>query len=172
MPTVQIIPDIDKEKALFRKYFKFEKNRKLWSSIYLWMIAAGLLLSFVAFTIDSNILLYLGAAISLICGIILVIWLIQFQQVEQNYMKKLAEEAIKNEEGWTFEFNDEKIIYQMDNARSEMQWDAIHHYTLNDGDLYLFRNKEDLLDIISQDILGEEAFMLFSALAIQKLRKL
>lgn len=173
METINITFEIDRSKDLYQKYFKFERNKefkkvpiKLLFGLYFTMIVIGV------FT-KVDILWIIGLISSILTIGFLFYFFIKFQIAFNNFSSELEKKVLTNanDMNFQFSFNSESIAYKSENINSEIKWTMIKGYVINDQDIYLYMENRELLDIISESILGKEMFEKFKLLLSEKIKQ-
>lgn len=171
MNTTSITFNIDQSKKLYKKYFQFERNRefkkvsvKLLFGCYFVLIVVG-----VVATVD--VLWIMGFISCVLTTIFLLYYFLRFQIECNKFSKELEKKALSKDKNFQFSFNSESIFYSSETINSEIKWTGIKDFAINDTDIYLYLENRELLDIISEDILGREMFEKFKSLVSKKLKK-
>lgn len=167
LETTNVIFDKEKAKEAYKRYFKFERERKLkkMPSQLIFGLSAVMVMVGVFFNIDS--LWILGVITAAIAAISLFYFFLRFQIASSQYLKKLDKKSTQVD--FQFSFDADSILYKSEDVSTELNWTLIKAYVINDKDIYLYLADGELLDIITESILGEDKFARFKALLSEKL---
>lgn len=169
METINITFEIDRTKDLYQKYVKFERKKefkkvplKLLIGLFFTMVVIGV------FT-EVDILWILGLISSILTIGFIFYFFIKFQIAFNKFSSQLEKKVLTNDTNFQFSFNSEMIAYKSENINSEIKWTMIKGYVINDQDIYLYLANRELLDIISESLLGKEMFEKFKLLLTEKI---
>jgi hypothetical protein len=167
--TINITFEIDRTKDLYQKYVKFERKKefkkvplKLLIGLFFTMVVIGV------FT-EVDILWILGLISSILTIGFIFYFFIKFQIAFNKFSSQLEKKVLTNDTNFQFSFNSEMIAYKSENINSEIKWTMIKGYVINDQDIYLYLANRELLDIISESLLGKEMFEKFKLLLTEKI---
>jgi hypothetical protein len=170
--TVDIQFEFDRSKALYKKYFKFER-KKAFGKVpikLLYGIWAVLLIIGISARVDA--LWIIGLICIASTTLFLLYFFLKFQLAFNKFIKELEKKSKSEDLNFRFGFNSESIIYQSETLYSEIKWPAIKGYVLNDEDIYLYLENRKLLDIISKRILEERMFEDFKTMLLDTCREI
>lgn len=171
METINITFEIDRTKDLYQKYVKFERKKefkkvplKLLIGLFFTLIVIGV------FT-EVDILWILGLISSILTIGFIFYFFIKFQIAFNKFSSQLEKKVLTNANdlNFQFSFNSEMIAYKSENINSEIKWTMIKGYAINNQDIYLYLANRELLDIISESVLGKERFEKFKLLLSKKI---
>lgn len=171
MDTIAITFEIDQSKKRYEKYFKFERNREFKKVSITLLFGLYSLLILIGLVTKVEILWIIGVICSILTAGFLFYFFIRFQIAFYKFSKELEKKALSNDKNFQFSFNSESIRYKSENINSEIKLTIIKDFVINDNDIYLYLENRELLDIISESILGREMFEKFKSLLSEKLNK-
>lgn len=167
---IQFEPDLSK--ALYKKYFKFERKREFRKVPIKLLYGLWVVLILIGVSLQIDALWIIGSICAALTTVFLLYFFIKFQLVFNKFMKELKKKAASDDKDFQFGFNSGSIIYKSRNISSEIKWDMIKGYAINDNDIYLYIENRELLDIISKRILGEEMFENFRKMLLEQCREI
>lgn len=168
MEVIDVIFEEDRSKEAFAKYFKYERQRGLKQVpiLLIAIVCSSMIILGLLFKID--ILWILGLVSAAVAAVYLLIYFLRFQIVINKYFNEFDKKAKTADKEFQFSFDSECIKYNSKNLNSEIKWPMIKSYFINGEDIYLYLANRELLDIISEEILGSEKFAKFKALLNEK----
>ena len=172
METVDVIFEENRTKELYNRYFKFERRRefKKVPSGILYGICTLLIL--IGVLVSMDILWILGVISASLLSIFLLYFFIRFQIAFNKFSSELEKKAKTLDKDFQFAFDSESISYKSENMNSELKWTMIKNYDLNGEDLYLYLENRELLDIISEKIIGSDRFRRFKEILVEKVKQM
>lgn len=170
METTDITFEPEKTKERYKRYFQFERRSAFKKTPSLFIVGLSVSLIIIGVFTATDFLWILGTLSISLLGILLLYFLIRFKIAFRQYEKTFEKRASSYDQNFQFSFDYEMIIYQSENTNSEIKWALIKSYRINGKDLYLYLEHQELLDIISEEILGHEKFEKFKAILDEKIR--
>jgi hypothetical protein len=168
LESIEIIFDLTKVKAIYARYFNFERSRALKKvRPRLLFVVSGLLIFFGLF-LEVDVLWIIGLIVAVLTGVFLTYIIIRFEMAYNAYLKEIVRHKDSSDRNFQFSFDSDTIKYVSKNMNAEMKWEMIKSFKDNGTDLYLFRDNKELLDIISETIIGEERFEKFGEMLSDK----
>ena len=154
METREIKYDLELTKKLYNRYFKYER-KLLFQKIPIKTLF-GLSILLIVIGIGLGIYMYwiLGLILTTITAIFLLYYYFRFNMVINKFSKDLEKKAKSGDSDFQFSFDSEFIYYTGKNMNTEIKWDMIKSYNVNENDIYLFFGNRELMDITSEEILG------------------
>lgn len=172
LTTIDIQFEPDRSKALYKKYFKFERKREFRKVPIKLLYGLWAVLIIIGVYLQIDALWIIGFICAALTTVFLLYFFIKFQLVFNKFMKELEKRAASDDKDFQFGFNSESILYKSKNISSDIKWDTIKGYAINDNDIYLYIENRELLDIISKRILGEQMFENFKDLVLEKCKQI
>ncbi|PHR49150.1 MAG: hypothetical protein COA32_03620 [Fluviicola sp.] len=168
METAEVIFDLKRTKAIYARYFNFERSREL-KKVHprILFVVSGLLI-FLGLFLEVDILWIIGSIAAILTGIFLLFFVLRFEIAYNKYIKELERHKESPNRNFQFSFDMEFLRYVSKNSNTEIKWGMIKNYMENGTDLYLFGENRVLLDIISAGIIGKERFEKFRELLNEK----
>ncbi|WP_343635651.1 YcxB family protein [Fluviicola sp.] len=170
--TIDITFEIDRSKELYKKYFKFERKREFKKAPVKFLYGLWAVLIIIAISLQIDALWIIGFICAVLTTVFFLYFFIKFQMAFNKFIKELEKKAGSDDKDFQFGFNSESIIYKSRNISSEIKWDMINGYIINDDDIYLYIENRELLDIISKRILEEQIFENFKSMLFEKCNQL
>lgn len=158
MTTIQIKYNKERTERIFSKYFKYERNKLFKEMPFFFMVAIGLAFFVIGFITQIGFLIYMSYATIIFMVVALVFYFLKFKKALNDFLKAIEQSAAETEGEFTFGFNEEIILYQSKKFKNEVKWETIESFEENGTDLYLFTKKRTLFDIVSKEVIGEEAY--------------
>lgn len=168
METAEVIFDLKRTKAIYARYFNFERSREL-KKVHprILFVVSGLLI-FLGLFLEVDILWIIGSIAAVLTGVFLLFFVLRFEIAYKKYIKELERLNESSEKDFQFSFDMESLRYVSENSNTEIKWGMTKNYMENGTDLYLFGENRVLLDIISVGIIGKERFEKFKEILNEK----
>lgn len=169
---IEIELNIERVKSKFKAYFDYEKQKKINFKnpfIYAYLtIAIGFV---VTLMMDHyGLVIWFGIGV-LLSSMILLMYIGKFNISKSTYINYIEQEMSNLKENYYFGFDEAHIFYKNELHDSKIKWDVIQYYEENGQDLYLYQKGRKMFDIISEDVIGEEAFKAFKVILEKNLGK-
>lgn len=171
MESTSVVFDLDKTKVTFKRYFEFERKREIKKIPLKLLLVLILVLLSLGLYFGNEILFLFSISIVSILGLFLLYFILHFEIVCRKFIKNLEKQAESLEMNFEFSFDSESMRYKSKDANSEIKWSIIKDYQRNGEDLYLFLENRELFEIISEEILGSDKFVMFEKILISEIKK-
>lgn len=125
---------------------------------FFYMLLMAFVFISIGFFTQIGFLVFMGYATLLIIIVAVLFYFIRFKIALRNFVKAIEQSAAETEGEFLFGFDEEKIIYQSKKFKNEVKWETIESFEENENDLYLFTKNHSLFDIVSKEVIGEEAY--------------
>jgi hypothetical protein len=170
LETADISFDRENSVNIYKRYFTFERRKGLEKiRMHLLMILILVIVMIgIGLVIDQDILIYIGSIMAGFTILYLLVYLIRFKIYEKRTLDVISKDVLASEKKGEFSFDEEKIILKTPNLHTEIKWDLIAAYEVNEGDLYLYYHTGDLYNIISDSIIGKDKMEIFRTVISKK----
>ncbi len=168
METIELTVDLALTRMLFERYFKFELRRELKKVPIYFLLGMSTVLILLGLFSQIELLWILGIIFALLVSLFLLFYLIRFKIASTKILKYVLKKASAGDKHFVFSFDSVSINYKSDNKQTDINWELIKKYFINEKDVYLYLENQELLDIISESIIGEEKFNKFIEILKEK----
>ncbi len=158
MTLVSVKYNKERAERIYGKYFKYERNKLFKEMPFFFMLLIALAFFLIGFIVQIGFLVYMSYATLIFMVVALIFYFLKFKKALNDFLKAIEQSAAETEGEFTFGFNDEILLYQSKKFKNEVKWETIVSFEENGTDLYLFSANHRLFDIISQEIIGEDAY--------------
>lgn len=151
----------EEAKAVFKRYVAFEKE-KMFRKIPVKLIYASLIvLMCIGFLSHIPVMMYGALGASVVVSGFLLFYQIKFTRYLQLISKEIDKNTSLHNQAYTFSFDEVEMIKDFPSFSDRTKWETIKSYEVNVDDVYLYREKKRLYDIVSKSLIGEENFAHF-----------
>lgn len=158
MEFVEIVHNPETSKQVIQRFLSFERKRAFANSPLLLLSVVCLVGGIIGVAAELEFVAMLSMATLAILGGLFGLYLLRFaiqaSRLKRNY---------SSQDGYSFKwsFDQAGMHYDSEDTKITIKWVRIASFNDNGSDIYLFTNNGDLLDIISQDIIGSPYFTKF-----------
>lgn len=168
MEAVEVQFNLELSQKLYKDYYIFERRRALKKTPFpiLFSIGGGLII--IGLITGVSVFWVFGSIMTSLVLSSLFLFFLRYQIAFSKIDKELNKKKNLEDRNFTFSFNDEMIKYNSANTNSEIKWKVITNYEENGNVIYLFGDNNQLIDIISEEILTPVLFSKFKSILIDK----
>ncbi len=155
-------------KKAFQKHFAFKRKQALKSI----QLAPFLTLSAVLVALGMwraiNLLVFIGLGILGLYLLFVSFYFIRFQYQSKQFISALTSNSNRNLLTRRFGFDEAEIYYESEAMTNRIKWSYFESYEIHDGDIYAYKEGDEIADIFSANIMGEAHFPRFQSTISQK----
>jgi hypothetical protein len=170
METVKFNHSLELNQKLFRDHTYYERNRALKKSPLLLLLIIFGIIPLLGYIFHILFIFWVGAIGLLLILSFLLFYLIRVEIYITQLKNRITKTYTATENEGIFKFDEDKIIQETANYKNEMNWELIKSYDINGNTIYLFLENRVIYDIISESIIGTEAYGKFKRIISQKVK--
>lgn len=170
MTPIDITFNPELSKKLFKKYFAYQRKREFKKVPIVLLYSVCFLLIGIDWFADLHLLWKIGFGALILITSYILFYLLKFQLAFNRINKEIELAAKSSSTQFQFSFNSDGMTYITEHTNSQVKWELIKAFVVNGEEIYLFKENQKLLDIISPSIIGQEHFDHFKELLSSKVK--
>lgn len=168
MESLEITYNPEQSKKIFRKYFQFRQKQELRKLPIAWIFGLCIVLILAGILFKADFFWILGLIIFGCVSMFLGTFIFRYRLVMIRFFKDLDRQTPQSEHVFLFSFDPEGISKKSQNVYNTIKWELIRSFEEHENDLYLYFENGELVDIISQSVLGNDLFEKFRNILVEK----
>jgi len=161
MNSVDLIYDYEQSVNFYKEYLAFKRKQGMKSFPFVVVFGIGITKIIFAVVLKHSLMQLIGIIVAIIPIILVIAYLIRFQIYSKQILQHLETFSHENGNPYQFSFNQSFFKTENDHSISSMNWKDLNSFEINSNVIYLYQQKDILLDIIAIDLIGEENFNAF-----------
>lgn len=168
MESLEITYNPEESKKIFRKYFQFKQKQELKKLPIVLIFGLCILLILAGILFKVNFFWILGLIIFGCASVFFGTFIIRYRLVMIRFFKELDKQIPESDYLFVFSFDTKEISKKSQNVHNTVKWELINSFEEHENDLYLYLENGELVDIISQSVLGNDLFEKFRIILVEK----
>lgn len=168
MNTIKVEFDFERDKKIFKKYFKYEWKRGTKYYPNHIILCSAIFFLFLGYFLENFFVSFLGGIMLFLA---LCFWGFHFLRYQFQIKGFLNQLKNNKKSPFVFKFDEDNIEFSSEEFNTKLKWNYIKNYEENNGDVYLFHERRELINIISELIIGKEFYKEFLMILKQKVQK-
>lgn len=170
MESTEVVFDLERSKKIYKKYFTYEMKRGFKSFPYLMYYGTGLVLCVIGGYFNIDFWGFLGLGMICLISLFLLFHFLKNKILFSIFLNTLEKKMIESEREFLYSFDENGLKHESKNFNQTINWEMIGCFRENDGDIYLYFTNEELHNIISVSILGQEKYEKFKQILEGKVK--